>query len=251
MGYNPIRKWVATHYRPVMKIRENWRDLLIAIVGVRERAPISKAAGLSPTYLRDVIERNQTPQMKSAEKLTKALRVPISDWYLEPDELSVPPSDTPVPNAAFPKEPLTKPDIILGEMSRDVPILGAGSCGEDGMFELNGQVHDHAKRPPRLVGVKDAYALWVMGTSMEKWRRNGELVYVHPHQPVNVGDYVVVQLKPENAGGNIPVYIKELVRRTTRDLRLRQYNPAEEISIPTAKVASIHRIVDWSELMGI
>lgn len=148
-------------------------------------------------------------------------------------------------------KPVTTSDINLSTMPRDVPILGSGSCGEDGLFELNGQTLDHAKRPPRLIGVKDAYALWVTGLSMAPWRRHGELVYVHPHQPINVGDFVVVQLKPERSDGLIGAYIKELTRRTAKELRLKQYNPAEEITIPMSKVGALHRIVDWSELMGL
>lgn len=154
-------------------------------------------------------------------------------------------------------ESVTMEPINVRSMTRDVPILGVGSCGEDGLFELNGQIHDHARRPPRLAGVKDAYALWVIGESMFPWRKNGQLVYVHPHQPVNIGDYVVVQVKPETPGGNIGVFIKELSRRTAKELRLRQYNPPEDRPIPMSKVLqiggvpAIHRIVDWSELMGI
>jgi phage repressor protein C with HTH and peptisase S24 domain len=55
-------------------------------------------------------------------------------------------------------------------MLQDVPILGGGACGEDGLFELNGQILGFARRPPMLVGVKDVYALYVYGDSMVPWR---------------------------------------------------------------------------------
>lgn len=147
-------------------------------------------------------------------------------------------------------EKVTLPSINIQHMNRDVPILGAAACGEDGLFELNGQVHDHARRPPRLEGVKDAYAVYVCGDSMSPWREPGQLVYVHPHQPVKVGDYVVVQLA-ESANAPVHAYVKKLVRRTAEKLWLQQFNPREEISLPAKKVKSIHRIIDWSELMGI
>jgi phage repressor protein C with HTH and peptisase S24 domain len=136
-------------------------------------------------------------------------------------------------------------------MPRDLPILGGGACGEDGLFEFNGQELDRARRPPRLAGVKDAYALFVQGHSMAPWREHGDLVYVHPHLPVKIGDYVVVQLKQERDGGHFPAYIKRLVRRSERECRLLQYDPRKEITIPTSKIALIHRILDWSELMGL
>lgn len=146
---------------------------------------------------------------------------------------------------------LTTSDINIQSMPRDVPILGGGACGEDGLFELNGQILDHARRPPRLIGVRDIYALYVHGISMSPWREPGGLVYVHPHQPVKIGDYVVVQMMPEGADSLPAAYIKKLVRRTAEKLVLLQFSPREEKTLPAKKVKAVHRIMDWDELMGI
>jgi phage repressor protein C with HTH and peptisase S24 domain len=103
--------------------------------------------------------------------------------------------------AQIAEEPLTERVINIHQFPRDIPILGSGACGEDGLFEFNGQTLDHARRPARLQNVRDAYAMYVSGLSMcAPWREPGQLVYVHPHQPVKIGDYVVVQLNPERAG---------------------------------------------------
>lgn len=149
------------------------------------------------------------------------------------------------------QKPLTSPDINIQHMLQDVPILGGASCGDDGLFELNGQILGFARRPPRLAGVKDIYALYVSGDSMVPWREPRSLVYVHPHQPIQVGDYVVVQLVPERGSSTPKAYIKRLVRRTADTLRLHQYNPAEEINLPMKRVKSLHRVMDWSELLGL
>lgn len=146
---------------------------------------------------------------------------------------------------------VTAPDISVFEMPRDVPIYSGAIAGEDGLFEFNGQIVDRARRPPRLTGVKDAYALYVIGTSMFPWRDQGDLVFVHPHMPVKVNDYVVVQLKQQEPGGPIAAYIKRLKRRTAKEVLLEQYNPAETLSIPTSKIGTIHHIMDWPELLGI
>lgn len=149
------------------------------------------------------------------------------------------------------QEQLTIPELNIQQFPRDVPILGNGSCGEDGLFEFNGQTLDHARRPPRLKNVKDAYALYVHGESMSPWREPGELVYVHPHQPIKSLDYVVVQLHPEKPGECPKAYIKRLLKQTARDLKLLQFNPPEEKTIPNKRVKSVHRVMSWSELMGI
>lgn len=145
---------------------------------------------------------------------------------------------------------LTVPEINIPQWISDVPILGAGSCGNDGMFELNGQTIGHAKRPPHLQGAKGVYAIYVYGDSMAPWRENGGMVYVHPNQPVKINDYVVVQIAPEAPGATPAAYIKRLVRRTADHIVLLQYNPREELKLPTRKVQSIHRIMDWDELLG-
>jgi phage repressor protein C with HTH and peptisase S24 domain len=160
-------------------------------------------------------------------------------------------SSTDAPLLGNEKKLLTPADINIQTMLQDVPILGGASCGDDGLFELNGQILGFARRPPRLVGVKDIYALYVYGDSMVPWREPRSLVYVHPHQPVQVGDYVVVQLVPEKGTSTPRAYIKRLVRRTADTLRLHQYNPAEEISLPMKRVKSVHRVMDWSELLGL
>lgn len=215
----------------------------------RKRAGFETAAAFAAKF--DLTESTY----RSAENGSRGLRLPAAkryapllgvtwQWLME---------GGPVQNVdrAAPAPGLTEHEINIPNMPRDVPILGGGLCGEDGLFELNGQTLDHARRPPRLAGVKDAYALFVHGDSMSPWREPGQLVYVHPHQPVNVSDYVVVQLHSEGPGHAPAAYIKKLVRRSASTLRLTQFNPREDLSIATARVKAIHRVIDWSELMGL
>ncbi len=158
-------------------------------------------------------------------------------------------SDAPLSRAG--EKPLTSPDLNIQQYPSDVPVLGLASCGSDGLFYMNGQIHDHVKRPPRLAGVKDAYALYVDGYSMSPWREPGELVYVHPTMPVKIGDYVVVEMMPEGADNDRKAYIKRLVRRTAEKVVLVQYNPPEEKTLPAKRVRAIHRVMGWSEILGL
>jgi phage repressor protein C with HTH and peptisase S24 domain len=143
-----------------------------------------------------------------------------------------------------------KPDIPSPfDMPRDVPVRGTATGGEDGAFVFESTIIDYVRRPPRLRGIAEAYALYVQGHSMSPWREPGSTIYVHPKQPVAIGDYVVVQIG--TAGRPTGAYIKRLVRRTATEIRLKQYDPPEEVSFATKRVISIHRVLDWSELMGL
>lgn len=139
-------------------------------------------------------------------------------------------------------------------MPRDVEVRGTASCGDGGggafTFDMSSTPIDYVRRPPRLAGITDAYALYVQGSSMSPWREEGQLVYVHPRQPAQVGDYVVVQALAKD-GETREAFLKRLVRRTATELRLMQFNPHGEIMIPVRRVVAIHRVIDWSELLGV
>jgi phage repressor protein C with HTH and peptisase S24 domain len=136
-------------------------------------------------------------------------------------------------------------------LTRDVPVRGSASCGPDGVFDFNQGTIDWVRRPPRFRGLMDAYALYVAGDSMSPWREPGDLVYVNPHQTAKNGDYVAVQLQPPGPGVSPPGYIKKMKAKSGSELKLWQYNPPKEIIIPLKKVGAIHRIIDWTELMGV
>lgn len=154
------------------------------------------------------------------------------------------------PRAPVPSEPDMPKEVNTATWPRDVPVRGIASCGDDGLFEFNnGDVIDYVKRPPRLSNIKGSYALYVVGESMSPWREPGEPVYVHPGLPVSINDYVVVQLKPRHDGDPPSAYIKRLVKRTHKEIRLLQFNPHKEISIKPGDVLSIQRVLGWSELM--
>lgn len=225
----------------LMKIRADWRAQLTALVKAKggNRKQLSLGAGLNETWLRDVLDRDQEPGLAKAQQFSEKHGVSVDSWFLEPPE-APPPPPIPAETSA----------IDIRSMPRDMPVLGSALCGEDGLFELNGQTLDYLRRPPRLLGVRDAYAIYTNGDCMSPWREHGDPVYVHPHAPVRVNDYVVVQLNPESDGGPIAAYIKRLVRRTAVNLVLSQYNPKKEITLPTKRVGAIHHIMDWNELMS-
>lgn len=226
-----------------------------AEAGYAKAAPAAQAMGIpEPTY--QAHENGNRGFLTSADRYADFFRVNL-EWLLKgrgPMRRGDRPTHAEQPSQisnGSGEELLTDKAINILQFPRDVPILGSGSCGEDGLFEFNGQTLDHARRPPRLKNVNGAYALYVSGLSMSPWREPGQLVYVHPHQPVKIGDYVVVQMHPEKPGEPPHAYIKKLLRRTEKDLKLLQYSPREELTLPMRKVKAVHRVIDWDELLGL
>jgi phage repressor protein C with HTH and peptisase S24 domain len=122
-----------------------------------------------------------------------------------------------------------------------IPAYGQAMGGEDGYFILNGNKAADILAPPGLVGVREAYAVYVSGDSMEPRYYAGEVLFVNPRLPVRRGDFVVVQVHYE--GEDMPRgYVKRFVRMNDSGLVLAQFNPVKELRFDSAKVVSVHRI---------
>lgn len=131
---------------------------------------------------------------------------------------------------------------------RDLRVLGMAECGPDGWSLWNGEVIEMTSRPPNLAGAAQAYAVYVVGDSMEPRYHSGELVYVHPGRPVDVGAYVLVQVKPAADSGEAPrAVVKRLVRRSATKVTLEQFNPKKTVELKTSDIISMHRVVGSGE----
>lgn len=123
-----------------------------------------------------------------------------------------------------------------------IPAYGQAVGGKDGEFILNGNRIVDVLAPPSLQGVPDAYAVYVVGNSMEPRYFAGEAVFVNPRLPVRRGDFVVAQIAADE--GEPPhAYIKRFVAREARTLRLEQFNPKKALEFPVGRVISVHRII--------
>lgn len=126
-------------------------------------------------------------------------------------------------------------------------VLGMAECGPDGWSLFNGDVVDWVARPPNLAGAKDAYAVYIMGDSMEDRYHPGELAFIHPGKPVTPGAYVLVQKQPKAEGETPLAVIKRLVKRSGGKVILEQLNPRKTFTLPAEEVFSIHRVVGSGE----
>jgi phage repressor protein C with HTH and peptisase S24 domain len=134
---------------------------------------------------------------------------------------------------------------LIGDGARSlqsVPLLGFAQAGSGGYFDDSGfpagKGWDEVALPSAID--EHAYALEISGDSMKPAYRDGDIIVVSPGTPIRRGDRVVVK----TSGGE--VMVKELKRRTTRQLELQSLNPVHaDRTLDADDVAWIARIV-WA-----
>src|SRR3984957_17968980 len=146
---------------------------------------------------------------------------------------------------SLPETPLPERNAALAGPVRfagKIPLYGQAEGGADGQFPLNGSLITEIDAPPPLAGVAGAYAVMVVGTSMEPRYFAGEAVYVSPRVPVRAGDFVVAQVAAHE--GEPPLaYVKRYLGRSDKSVRFEQLNPAKRLTFPADRIVSIHRVV--------
>jgi len=214
------------------------RQLIRATLSERRMtmSDVSKSLGKNHAYLHQFLDRGIPAQLPELvrEKLAVILQVP---------EPQLKGGGPPL------KFPLTArvdraPPPAVGDR---IPVMGAGQGGSEGWFPWNGDIVDYVSRPPHLAGATQAYAVYVVGSSMEPRYYPGELVHIHPGRPVTTGAFVLVQVKPETEGETPRAFMKRLVRRTATKVTFEQFNPPKEIEIKASDIVSMHRIVGSAE----
>lgn len=144
-------------------------------------------------------------------------------------------------------------DFQLSGLQRDLPVYGtaAGSVLTNGAPQtLTKEAIDFVRRPPALEGVRDAFAIYVVGESMEPRYRAGDLVFVHPKRPVRPHDDCVITLI-ESEGQDPKTYIKTFLKRDDKWLVTRQYNPESELKFSLKHIQAVQRILTMNELFGV
>ncbi len=123
-----------------------------------------------------------------------------------------------------------------------IPVYGHAVGGKDGEFILSGNQVSEVLAPPNLSHVPDAYAVYVVGDSMEPRYFAGETVFVNPRLPIGRGSFVVAQIS-KGQESEPRAYVKRFVSQDAKRLRLEQYNPKKVLEFPMSTVVAIHRIV--------
>jgi len=206
------------------------RQRLVEMIDARGTtlAEVSRAIGKNHAYLQQFVKR-ETPR-KLPEDVRKALarhfRVAESEF-----------ADTTSPRIVTPL-PQLRPET-LGR--KDLPVYASAQGGADGEILIGYEPIEWRERPSILEGVSDAYAMYVVNDSMEPRYRQGDLLLIHPRRPVRQGcDVLLVKV---NTNSEHHAMIKQLVRRTSEEVVLRQLNPPHEFVIPASEVKDVHLVM--------
>ena len=107
--------------------------------------------------------------------------------------------------------------------------------------------HRHHPAPVQSVRRAKAYAVYIVGDSMEPRYYAGELAHIHPGKPITIGAFVLVQIRPEHDGDTPKAVLKRLVKRSATKIVLEQYNPPKKFEIKADDIVSLHRVVGSGE----
>lgn len=225
------------------------------LAGFKEATEAAQRHGWTvPTYLS---HENGTRGAPVAKLTAYAAAFKVSlQWLLTGEDAGRPASALGVAETYEPPSNVRgfSPAPAIGEWPRDLPVYGTAIGGDEdlGAFEFNvGDVIDNIRRPPRLQGVKNAFAVFAVGESMLPRIRPGGPAIVHPGVAPAPGDDVLVELKPQSDGAPHAALIKRLVSRTETRLRLQQFNPPNDnIIVPMKRVLRLYRIVPYEDLLG-
>jgi SOS-response transcriptional repressor LexA len=132
----------------------------------------------------------------------------------------------------------------------DLPVHGLAAASPEGSFSFMGGVVDYVRRPPALEHARDAYAIFVTGTSMEPAHQEGDLLFVHPHRPPAIGDTVIVERRAR-PDADLEAFLAILLRRTEKKIIVRKLNPERTIEFDVQQVTRLHKVLRTRELFGI
>src|SRR5438876_825684 len=135
------------------------------------------------------------------------------------------------------RPPLATTQLRQMTGTEPIPVRSAARGGGDQEMFLEDGPIGYTPRPSNLNGVRGAYAIYMIGDSMEPRYQQGWLLHVNPFKPAIRGRDVVVYKKDKAA------LIKQFAGWEKDALLLRQLNPAREIKVPREEVAEIHLVV--------
>ena len=121
-----------------------------------------------------------------------------------------------------------------------IPVYASAQGGPDSTL-LTYEPIEYVDRPERLIGVRGAFAMYVVNDSMEPKYSQGTLLLVHPTRPVRRNDYVLVVMR--SAGNEHSALVKQLIRMDENELVLRQFNPPSEFAVRRSEVAGVHLVI--------
>lgn len=122
----------------------------------------------------------------------------------------------------------------------DLPVYGSAEGGASGML-VTFEPIDWIGRPDALQNVRDAFAVYIIGSSMEPRYEHGDLIVVHPTRPPKREDDVL--LLSNQGEGAFSAVVRRLTGWTDSVWSVRHYNPLREEEIRRADWPRAHVVL--------
>jgi phage repressor protein C with HTH and peptisase S24 domain len=222
----------------------NWFQQALDRVGASQ-ADLARQLRLAPSAVSRMLKGERQMKLLEAVQVADFLGVSQEEVLryagtaVHPPPRSGPPrrGRPPRPMLAQPSPRQLRPGAPPSARGAAIPIRSAARGGhEQEMFLGDGPI-GYTPRPTNLAGVRDAYAIYMIGDSMEPRYEQGWLLHVNPFKPPTRGRDIVLYKT------NDAVLIKQFVRWDSEALVLRQLNPPTEIRIPRQEVRDCHLVV--------
>ena len=200
------------------RIRELLWDRQMKAVDLAEKI------GMEAPTLRRYVRRESDPKFDLALKIAECLNATVDEVMGQGSGAELPKWERPRPQGT-------------------IPLFGAaqGGAGAD-ITDISSPI-EMIPQPVFLSNVSHAYAVYIVGDSMEPRYYAGEIVYVKPGKPPKRGDYVIVQLQN---GGSKEAIVKRFVSQSDNRITLAQHNPDKEIQLRSDEVSRVDVIVGSS-----
>jgi phage repressor protein C with HTH and peptisase S24 domain len=215
----------------------NWFHDALARVGASQ-ADLARHLRLAPSAISRMIKGERQMKLLEAAQIAQFLGQ-------SPEEVmrhaGASPEGTQTPRAMPPRRgrpPGSGTTVTTPSRSVEpIPIRSAARGGADQeMFLADGPI-GYTPRPANLDGIRGAYAIYMIGDSMEPRYEQGWLLHVNPFKPPTRGRDVVVYKNDQS------VLIKQFLGWERDALMLRQLNPDIELRVSRDEVAECHLVV--------
>jgi phage repressor protein C with HTH and peptisase S24 domain len=203
------------------------------------QADLARYLRLAPSAVSRMLKAERQMKLLEVAQIAAFLNVSQEEVLRHAGEAGPPPAGE-RPRAGRGRPPAARSPLppAGGAQNADViPIRSAGRGGADQqMFLADGPI-GYTPRPANLAGVRAAYAIYMVGDSMEPRYEAGWLLHINPFKPPVRGRDVVVYKRGD------AVLIKQFVGWEGDALVLRQLNPPETLRIPREEVLECHLVV--------
>jgi phage repressor protein C with HTH and peptisase S24 domain len=204
------------------------------------QADLARHLRLAPSAVSRMMKGERQMKQLETVQIADFLGVPPEEVLRHAVEATVPPPAGQMPRGRG-RPPSTASSsaapAALARGADQIPIRSAARGGRDQEMFLEDGPIGYTPRPANLGGVRSAYAIYMVGDSMEPRYEPGWLLHVNPFKPPTRGRDVVVY-KQDNA-----VLIKQFVAWEGDTLVLHQLNPTDTLRIPRAEVRECHLVV--------